>query len=120
MNYLKAMNQLFHINHVAWLLFKNLSLIFNFITSRKFEEISKLKKGADINLSDLILDLISEKARIKSNINPNNVNKANKDGYPNMAKRQNNNYNNYKPCNYCKKSGHLNDKCWKCEGVIVQ
>ena len=80
---------------MACLLFKGLPSSFDSFASRKYEELAK--DIANINISKLIADLISEEARITSNINL----EANKTA------------SNTPICRYCRKSGHLEAKCYK-------
>jgi gag-polypeptide of LTR copia-type len=79
---------------MACILFKGLPSSFDSFASRKYEELAK--DLANIDISRLISDLISEEARMTSNIDL----EANKTtGNP--------------ICRYCKKSGHLEATCYK-------
>lgn len=77
-------------------IFKGLPSSFDSFASRKYEEISSDLK--DLNLAKLIAELISEEARMNSNLEANKVSKKN---------------NQNKPfCKHCNKRGHLESKCY--------
>jgi hypothetical protein len=79
---------------IACLLFKNLGSAYNSFTSRKYEELSSNIK--DIKIETLISSIITEEARIDSNIES----KAFKA------------INGQKKCSYYKKRGHLKEECF--------
>jgi hypothetical protein len=88
---------------LAWLIIKGLSSSFDPFISRKYEDLGRDLKSGNMDISKLISDLIAEEARLKSNIDY----EANKvsNSYKNKNK---------KPfCKNCKRSGHLEDKCWE-------
>jgi hypothetical protein len=76
------------------LLFKNLGSAYDSFTSRKYEELSSNIK--DIKIETLISSIITEEARMDSNIES----KAFKA------------INGQKKCLYCKKRGHLKEECF--------
>jgi len=81
---------------IAWIIFKGLPSSFDSLASRKYEDISGSLTTIDI--SKLISELISEEARMNSNLEANKVYKGN---------------NNTKPfCKHCNKSGHLETRCY--------
>ena len=81
---------------IAWIIFKGLPSSFDSLASRKYEDISGSLTNIDI--SKLISELISEEARMNSNLEANKVYKGN---------------NNTKPfCKHCNKSGHLETRCY--------
>jgi hypothetical protein len=94
--YLKELNYELPKPFLAWLLFKGLPSSFDSFISRKYEELAKDIKNIDI--SKLISDLISEEARMKSNVDLE-ANKATK-------------INKTPICKHWKKKGHLESKCF--------
>ncbi|TVY85698.1 hypothetical protein LAWI1_G007929, partial [Lachnellula willkommii] len=78
---------------IAILLFKGLSSSFNAFSSRKYKEVTKNIK--DIDITKLILDIISEEARLKSDTSSANRTTSNKPW-----------------CKHCCRQGHISNKCW--------
>src|SRR6266487_71911 len=83
---------------LVWIILKGLPSSFDYFTSRKYEELAKDIDKLDI--SKLLFELISEEARINSNIE-SGANKATK--YRN---------NKLPYCKHCDKQGHLESKCF--------
>jgi len=80
---------------IASLIFKGLPSSFDAIASRKYEELAK--DIANIDISKLISELISEEARMSNNIDLE-ANKAIK--------------SNISFCKYCNKKGHIEARCF--------
>ena len=80
---------------IASLIFKGLPSSFDAIASRKYEELAK--DIANIDISKLISELISEEARMSTSIEL----EANKAITPNRSF-----------CKYCNKKGHIEPKCY--------
>ena len=80
---------------IASLIFKGLPNSFDAIASRKYEELAK--DIANIDISKLISELISEEARmsISADLEANRATKSNKSF-----------------CTHCNKKGHIEPKCW--------
>jgi Reverse transcriptase (RNA-dependent DNA polymerase)/gag-polypeptide of LTR copia-type/Integrase core domain len=81
---------------IASLIFKGLPSSFDAIASRKYEELAR--DIANIDISKLISELISEEARMSSNIDleANKANNRPKKGF----------------CTHCNQKGHIEPKCW--------
>jgi len=80
---------------IVSLIFKGLPSSFDAIVSRKYEELAK--DIANIDISKLISELISEEARMTSNTDL----EANKASKPNISF-----------CKYCNKKGYIEPKCF--------
>ena len=93
--YLKELKQFLPKAITAWLILKGLPSSYDNYASRKYEELTE--DLAEINISKLITDLISEEGRFNSNINLE-ANKAFK--------------NNQSYCKHCNRKGHIEDKCF--------
>jgi len=80
---------------IASLIFKGLPSSFDAIASRKYEELAK--NIANIDISKLIFELISEEAKMSTSADL----EANKATKPNKGF-----------CKYCKKKGHIEARCF--------
>ncbi|KAF7961227.1 hypothetical protein EAE96_000893 [Botrytis aclada] len=97
-NYLKSMKYDIPKAFIVWFLFRGLPSYFDGFASRKYEELAKNQDNID--LDSLFSELISEEARMRSNI----------DLYANKTGFKNNNKTPY--CSHCHKKGHLESTCF--------
>jgi gag-polypeptide of LTR copia-type len=89
--------------NIAWNIFKGLPSSFDAFSSRKYEELGRDLKNIDIN--KLVSELIAEEARMKAYLNEDKANS--------IAKNSRNNRKTTKFCKFCKKSGHIEESCFK-------
>lgn len=94
-NYLKSMKFDIPDAFIVWFLFRGLPSSFDSFAFHKYEELAK--NTANIDLDKLFSELISEEARMQSNIDLN-TNKTS--------------FNKAPYCKHCSKKGHLESKCF--------